>query len=110
MKSKVYIAAPYTKGDVAMNVRSVIEAADELVRLGFAPYLPHLTHFWHLVSPHPIEFWYANDNEWLPMCDALLRLPGESHGADDEITLAQKLGIPVFYSIDNLVHEMGNQG
>ena len=28
---KVYIAGPYTKGDVAINVRNAIEAADRVL-------------------------------------------------------------------------------
>jgi hypothetical protein len=42
------------------------------------------------------------DNEWVLRCDALLRLPGESQGADAEVELAKKHGIPVFYSIEEL--------
>jgi hypothetical protein len=36
------------------------------------------------------------------MCDAILRLPGESAGADEEVKLAKELGKPVFYSIVDL--------
>lgn len=32
-----------------------------------------------------------------------LRLPGESSGADREEEFARKLGIPVFYSISELI-------
>lgn len=31
----------------------------------------------------------------IPRMDAVLRLPGESNGADGETALAQQLGIPV---------------
>lgn len=104
MKTKIYVAGPYSKGDVAMNVRAAIEAAEELTRQGFVPYVPHLTHFWHLMSPHSIDFWYAYDNEWLPVCDGLLRLPGVSSGADAECQLMRDLGKPVFFSLDELVN------
>ena len=36
------------------------------------------------------------------MCDAVLRLPGESKGADNEVRVAKANKIPVFYSIDAL--------
>jgi hypothetical protein len=99
----VYIASPYTKGDTALNVRRSIEAADELLDLGYAPYAPLLTHFWHLISPHRVETWYKLDNEWVKRCDCLLRLEGESSGADAEVELAVSLGIPVYYSIKELL-------
>jgi hypothetical protein len=78
----VYVASPYTKGDVAVNVRNNIEAADRLAVAGFAPFVPLLTHFWHLLFPHPYEFWCKQDMDWLERCDAIVRLPGESSGAD----------------------------
>lgn len=101
MRPKVYVAGPYTKGDVAVNVRRAIEVGSELHDAGFMPFIPHLTHFWHFITPKPYEVWLSVDNEWLPLCDALLRLPGESSGSDKEVSLAQSLGIPVyFYSED----------
>jgi Domain of unknown function (DUF4406) len=103
LKAKVYIAGPYTKGDVAVNVRKAYEAANTLADLGFAPFVPHGTHFWHMIFPRPYEFWLELDKEFLPFCDALLRLTGESSGADGEVELARQLKIPVFAEIDGLV-------
>jgi Domain of unknown function (DUF4406) len=100
--AKVYIAGPYTKGDVAVNVRNAYEAASALADLGFAPFVPHATHFWHMIFPRPYEFWLQLDREFLPFCDALLRLPGRSNGADGEVRLARKLKIPVFTEIGRL--------
>jgi hypothetical protein len=100
----VYIASPYTKGDVVVNIRKSLEAADKLLELGFIPYTPLLTHFWHLISPKPVETWYALDNEWVKRCDCILRLEGESSGADAEVLLAERLGIPVYFNIKELVN------
>ena len=97
---KVYIAAPYTNGDTVRNVRRVIDFADSLVNCGLVPFVPHLTHFWHFVHPHGVEFWYKYDLEWLQNCDVLIRLSGESKGADTEVEVAKALGIPVVYSFD----------
>lgn len=99
---KVYIAGPYTKGDVGQNVKTAIDCADELCKLGYTPFIPHLAHFWHLISPKPVEFWCEYDLLWLDYCDALLRLPGESAGADKEVEVACKWGIPVYYSLEEL--------
>src|SRR5262252_3008954 len=103
MIAKVYVAGPYTKGDVAVNVRNAYEVANQLADLGFAPFVPHATHFWHLLFPRQYRFWLQLDQEFLPCCDALIRLPGLSSGADEEVALAGQLGIPVFTEIDALV-------
>ena len=103
MIARVYVAGPYTHGDVAVNVRNAYAAASRLADLGFAPFVPHATHFWHMLFPRPYEFWLELDNQFLPFCQAVLRLPGHSQGADKEVHLAQTLGIPVFTDIDDLV-------
>ena len=111
MIARVYIAGPYTKGDVALNVRNAFEVANRLADLGFAPFVPHSTHFWHMLFPRPYEFWLNLDNQFLPCCEAVLRLPGDSSGADKEIALAMKLNIPVFTEVDKLVeHFEGTRG
>lgn len=99
---KIYIAAPYTKGDVGQNVHNAIVIADALVAMGHTPYIPHLSHFWHLISPKPYHFWLKYDIEFLSICDCLLRLDGESDGADKEVELAQKIKLPVYYNMDEL--------
>lgn len=97
---KIYIAGAYTKGDVAVNVRDAIIAGDAVAELGHIPFIPHLSHFWHLVSPHNYDFWMEQDLVWLGECNALLRLEGESAGADIEEQYARDiLNIPIYYSI-----------
>ena len=43
------------------------------------------------------------DLEWLEVFDCILRLPGESSGADNEVTYMLDLGKPVFWSIGDLI-------
>lgn len=100
----VYVASPYTKGDVAVNVRASIDAANVIAENGYFVFCPLLTHFWHLVHPHPVEFWYAQDLGWLEKCDLLVRLPGESTGADAEVARARELGIPVCMGLDEFFY------
>jgi len=103
---RIYIASAYTKGDVAINVRNVILVADELVKRGHTPFIPHLTHFWHLLSPKEVEFWYEYDNSFLDYwAEGVLRLDNESSGADKEVIRAKKRGIPVYFDIDGLPKE-----
>lgn len=99
---RVYIAGPDSQGDVALNVRAAIEAADAVAARHHCPYVPHLTHLWHLISPKPYEWWLEYDTLWLLQCDALFRLPGDSNGADQEVKLAELAGIPVAYDLDTL--------
>ncbi len=99
---RIYIAGPYTKGDTAFNVREAVLVASELWNLGYAPFVPHLTHFWHMLDPHVYEAWIAYDLEWLSVCDVLWRIPGESNGADREVARARELNIPVVTSLDQL--------
>lgn len=99
----VYIACPYTNGDVAVNVRESIIATDKLRALGFLPFNPQFTHFWHLLVPHTYEYWTKMDMEWLGVCDCILRLPGESSGADEEVKKMRELGKPVYYNIESLI-------
>jgi len=96
----IYIASPYTKGDVAVNVRANIDAANEVALMGFVPFAPLLTHYWHIIHPQPYEFWCQQDLAWLERCDALIRLPGESKGADAEMLRAGQLGMPVFLGME----------
>lgn len=100
---KVYIASPYTKGDVAVNVKKQLDCFAELMDKGYAPFAPLYSHFQHMAHPRPYEQWIKLDLEWVKVCDCVLRLPGESSGADGEVSYAQENNIPVYYSIPELV-------
>lgn len=101
-KIKVYIASPYTLGDVAVNVKAQMDCADELMDLGFAPFVPLYSHFQHMAHPRPYKEWTEIDLVWVEVCDAVLRLPGENKGADGEVEFAKEHGILVFYDIIEL--------
>lgn len=100
---KVYIASPYTLGDVGVNVRNSLETFNALMDLGFVPFSPLLSHFCHIYQPRHYDEWLTWCLEWVKVCDVLLRLPGESAGADREVELAEELEIPVCHNIEQLV-------
>jgi len=104
-KIKVYIASPYTNGDVAVNVKNQIDITDQLMDLGFIPFTPLYSHFQHMAHPRSYQEWIEYGKAWVVMCDALYRIPSEliSIGADDEVELAHDYDIPVFYDIDYMV-------
>ena len=91
----VYVAGPYTNGDVAENVKKAIDIGMKINDRGHYAMIPHLTHFLHMMHPRPYDYWLKLDNIILPKCDRLLRLPGKSSGADFEVALAKSLKIPV---------------
>ena len=98
---KIYLAGPISKGDLGYNIAQAIRAADVLMGMGAAPYVPHLTVYWQMMSAmyhgpkmDDYEHWIPYDFAWLKASDALLRLPGESKGADMEMTMANPRGIP----------------
>jgi len=97
-RTRIYVAGPYTRPDPAANTNRAIEVGNRLWDAGYAPFIPHLTHLWHLVTPKPYEEWLELDIEWLRACDALLRFPGESSGADKEIVFARQNNIPVYFT------------
>lgn len=98
---RIYVAGPYSSCPVT-GVRNACQAADAIVECGHAAYIPHLTMLWDLVTKKSYEEWLAIDLAWLPVCDAVLRLPGKSAGADREVAMAADLGIPVFTSFGEL--------
>jgi len=101
-KTKVYISGPYTRGNVNQNVRNAIAVGDYLTSFNFVPYIPHLSYLWDIVKPHSYDFWLNYDFEWVVVCDVLLRLPGESNGAEKEIVVATQNSIPVLLSMADL--------
>ena len=97
---KVYIASPYTRGDVSENIKRQFDATEKLYELGFNVYAPITQlHFQSLAHPHNWNFWMSLCYEWIDSCDALLRIGGYSEGADMEVEYAKKKEIPVFYDI-----------
>lgn len=102
-KQLVYVSGPYSTGDTILNVRRAIVAGTALRKAGFLPLIPHLTAFWHLVDPAEYEDWMELDLALVDHCQALVRLPGESPGADREVARAKEKGIPVYVGVASLL-------
>lgn len=100
-RPRIYVAGPYSSGIPDETMVRVINAAEVLTAAGWAPFIPHtMTFLWAVRHQHPVDFWYAFDNEWIRACDAIVRLPGPSTGADAECDFAGKLGVPVYYGLE----------
>lgn len=98
----VYVASPYSKGNKLVNVNRQIDAGERLLQAGYCPIIPLYSHYHEKRYPHEYDVWLEIDRCKLSKCDALLRLSGESPGADQECEWAQEMHIPVFHSIMRL--------
>lgn len=104
MRLLVYISGPITKGDQFVNVKKAMDAFNDLMDVGIAAYCPHWTVYAHQLRPREHDEWMAYDIEAvLPRCNAVLRLPGDSIGADMEVKHARGMGIPVLYSVETVI-------
>jgi nucleoside 2-deoxyribosyltransferase len=100
---KVYIASPFTKGDKVENVNKQIEVASILIDHGACVIWPLASHFINKKFPKSYETWMQQDFELLGCCDVLLRLDGESEGADREVNYAIANNIDCFFDLDELL-------
>lgn len=104
-RPRVYVSGPITRGNRSHNFYQACEAERELMLAGFAPLNPMrsmvMPHAWQDDMTH--ELWLACDLPWVEASDAVLRLPGESVGADLECNHATAHGIPVFHAVAGLL-------
>lgn len=101
----LYVAGPYSKPDPVSNTHAVCRVAIEIYeRTEWCPVVPHLSLLWQAVTPREYRHWLDYDLHLMRRCDAVVRLPGTSPGADEEIEEANRLGIRVL-CIDELPPE-----
>ena len=112
----ILIAGPYrsgTDGDpalIAANLARLEEASWPIFRAGHVPMigewvaLPVLREAGSAVDPDAAQqqVLYPTAQRLLEHCDAVLRLPGDSAGADEDVAIASRRGLPVYYSLDEI--------
>ena len=108
----ILIAGPYrsgTDGDparIAANLERLEQASAPIFRLGHVPMigewvaLPVLRTLEADVVDGDVM--YDTAHRLLQHCDAVLRLPGASAGADKDVEIARERGLPVYFSIDEI--------
>lgn len=94
----IFVAGPMsTSGEPGPNMHAAASAAALLLKNGFQPLIPHVTWILHAIRPDvPLELWWKWDRCWITKCDGVLRLDGNSVGADNECDWALQCGVPVF--------------
>ena len=107
----VYVAGAMSANnilDVLGNISRGIKLGGELLQLGYAPFVPHLDVFFKIQGGDdlqiPLDHYYNYTMEFMTRCDCVLVCPKSenSSGTVAEIKKASGLGIPVYYSIDEL--------
>src|ERR1035437_8896908 len=104
----VYVAGPFrakNSWDMEQNIRRAEEIALEVWRAGFACICPHVnTRFFQGAAPDSV--WLEGDLAILKKCDAILMTPDwtKSTGAKAEHDFALVPRIPVFYTLESLLH------
>ncbi len=98
MKPLIYLAGPIDGGGTrAANLALALDYAEYILEIGGIPYSPQLNGiFWNAFSPKPRDVWLQMDFDMILHCDALVRMPGESEGADKEFEFALSHGIVCF--------------
>jgi hypothetical protein len=53
-------------------------------------------------DPRYRQYLYPVASRLLDRCDAVLRIPGESKGADQDVLIARQRGLPVSYKLEEV--------
>jgi len=112
----ILIAGPYRSGTaddpdlLAANLRALEEAAWPVFRAGHVPMigewvaLPVMRGAGSTGVGDPVseQVLYPTAERLLQHCDAVLRLPGASTGADQDVRIAEERGLPVFHRVEDI--------
>jgi hypothetical protein len=112
----ILIAGPYRSGTgddpakMAANLARLEEAAWPLFAAGHVPMIGEWVALPVLASagaagpldPLAEQVMYPTAQRLLQRCDGVLRLPGASTGADQDVAIARERGIPVWFRIEDV--------
>lgn len=112
----ILVAGPYRSGTgddpvrMAANLRRLEAAALPLFRAGHIPLigewlaLPLMQVAGSKAVGDAIyeEIAYPVAHRLLPRCDAVLRLPGASKGADLDVTIARERGLAIYHRVEDV--------
>ena len=112
----ILVAGPYRSGTgddpelMARNLARLEEAAWPIFRSGHVPMIGEWVALPVLRAagadgvsdPLAERVLYPTAERLLRHCDAVLRLPGESTGADQDVAIARSRGIPVYQRVEDI--------
>jgi len=111
---RIYIAGPYSPQNCTLhdapriaqrNVDKAIEIANRLIDKGHFVFVPHLSHYIYIHSSsrkRPWKYWIELDLTFLRRWADALFFIAPSRGANIELREAKKLGLKIFYSLDEV--------
>lgn len=108
---RVYVAGAYSSNNVIGvldNMREGMRWATKVFLAGHAPFAPWLDFHFQLMLREgeslAVEDYYQYSLSWMQVADVVFVTPGweDSKGTHAEIAEAERLGIPVVYSIDDV--------
>lgn len=112
----ILIAGPYRGGTnddpklIQQNLEKLEAVALPLFRMGHLPVigewlalpLVHLAGSKHIGDSVWDEIQYPVAHRLLEKCDAVLRLEGESKGADNDVRIARERGLEIYFRLEDI--------
>lgn len=112
----ILIAGPYRSGTgddpekMAANLKALEAPSYELFKAGHTPMIGEWVALpvWNAAGGGTIgdalyeEIFHPVAHRLLALCDGVLRLPGASKGADNDVRIAIERGIPVWHDISEV--------
>ncbi|WVT74165.1 DUF4406 domain-containing protein [Sinorhizobium chiapasense] len=112
----ILIAGPYRSGTgddpdkMAANLKRLEEPSYALFKAGHVPMIGEWVALpvWNAAGGERVgdelyeEIFHPVAGRLLALCDAVLRLPGDSKGADNDVRIARERGIPVYHRLEDV--------
>lgn len=112
----ILIAGPYRSGTgddpqkMAENLKILEAASWPIFQKGHVPMIGEWValRIWRIAGGKHVgdtlydQILHPTAHRLLSHCDAVLRLPGESKGADNDVRIAKTRGIPVYFDIKDI--------
>jgi hypothetical protein len=112
----ILIAGPYRSGTgddparMASNLRRLEEASLPIFEKGHVPMIGEWAALpiWQVAGGRQVgdalyeRILHPTAHRLLQHCDAVLRLPGDSKGADNDVRIAGERGIPVYFDVSEI--------
>jgi len=112
----ILIAGPYRSGTgddparMAANLRKLEEASWPIFQKGHVPMIGEWAALpiWQAAGGQKVgdalydQVLHPTAHRLLQHCDAVLRLPGASSGAENDVRIARERGIPVYFDISEI--------
>ena len=91
--------------EVQQNVDRAIAAGNVIHDKGHYAFVPHLTHYLHIHYSCKVDrgvWYYDYDNTFLDHWATSFLYLAPSYGADKELDRAKKLGLKIYYNLDEI--------